>query len=79
VDNELFIEVEFTDTGPGIREEDIPRLFEPFFSTKPEEKGTGLGLSVCHGIVSHLGGHIKVISAVGKGTSFFARFPYFEE
>ena len=79
VDNESFIEVEFTDTGPGIREEDIPRLFEPFFSTKPEEKGTGLGLSVCHGIVSHLGGHIKVISAVGKGTSFFARFPYFEE
>ena len=78
-DNESFIEVEFTDTGPGIREEDIPRLFEPFFSTKPEEKGTGLGLSVCHGIVSHLGGHIKVKSAVGEGTSFIARFPYFED
>ena len=78
-DNEPFIEVEFTDTGPGIRKEDIPRLFEPFFSTKPEDKGTGLGLSVCHGIVSHLGGHIKVKSAIGKGTSFFARFPYFEE
>jgi two-component system NtrC family sensor kinase len=78
-DNESLIEVEFTDTGRGIRDEDIPRLFEPFFSTKPEEKGTGLGLSVSHGIAKHLGGDIKVKSVVGEGTSFFARFPFSKE
>jgi two-component system NtrC family sensor kinase len=77
-DNISFVEVEFTDTGPGIREEDLPRLFEPFFSTKQEEKGSGLGLSVCHGIVSHLGGNIQVSSEEGRGTSFFVRFPYVE-
>ena len=78
-DNESYIEIEFTDTGPGIKKENMPKLFEPFFSTKPEEKGTGLGLSVCNGIVKHLGGHIKVESTVGKGTSFFVRFPYIKE
>jgi two-component system NtrC family sensor kinase len=77
-DNMPFVEVEFTDTGPGIRKEDLPRLFEPFFSTKPEEKGTGLGLSVSHGIVTHLGGNIQVRSEEGRGTSFFVRFPYVE-
>ncbi len=77
--NESYIEIEFTDTGPGIKEENMPKLFEPFFSTKPEEKGTGLGLSVCNGIVKHLGGHIKVESTIGKGTSFFVRFPYIKE
>lgn len=70
-----FVEIEFTDTGCGIKEEDISKLFEPFFTTKPVDKGTGLGLSVSHGIVKHLGGNIKVKSTVGKGTSFFVRLP----
>ena len=73
-----YIEIEFTDEGQGIKEEDMPKLFEPFFTTKPVGKGTGLGLSVSHGIVKHLGGHIKVKSAVGKGTSFFVRLPLTE-
>ncbi len=73
------VEIEFTDEGCGIREEDLPKLFEPFFTTKPVGKGTGLGLSVSHGIVKHLGGSIKVESAVGKGTSFFVRLPLSEE
>jgi two-component system NtrC family sensor kinase len=73
------VEIEFTDEGCGIKDEDLPKLFEPFFTTKPVGKGTGLGLSVSHGIVKHLGGHIKVKSAVGKGTSFFVRLPLSEE
>jgi signal transduction histidine kinase len=56
----------------------MPKLFEPFFTTKPVGKGTGLGLSVSHGIVKHMGGHIKVRSTVDKGTSFFVRLPVSE-
>ncbi|MBI5408955.1 MAG: HAMP domain-containing protein [Nitrospirae bacterium] len=74
-----YVEIEFTDEGCGIKEEDMPKLFEPFFTTKPVGKGTGLGLSVSHGIVKHLGGHIKVKSVVGKGTTFFVRLPLAEE
>jgi two-component system NtrC family sensor kinase len=77
-DNKNFIEIEFTDEGCGISEENMPKLFEPFFTTKPVGKGTGLGLSVSHGIVKHLGGHLKVKSADGKGTSFFVRLPMSE-
>lgn len=77
--NKPFVEIEFTDTGCGIKEEDMPKLFEPFFTTKPAGKGTGLGLSVSHGIVKHLGGDIKVKSTVGKGTSFFVKLPLIEE
>ena len=74
-ENKKFVEIEFTDEGCGIKEEDMSKLFEPFYTTKPVGKGTGLGLSVSHGIAKHLGGHIKVKSAVGKGTSFFVRLP----
>jgi two-component system NtrC family sensor kinase len=79
VNNKPFVEIEFTDTGCGIKEEDMPKLFEPFFTTKPVDKGTGLGLSVSHGIVKHAGGDIKVKSTAGKGTSFFIRLPLLEE
>ena len=75
VDGTDYVEVEFTDTGPGIPEEYMDRLFEPFFTTKPPGKGTGLGLSVSHGIVKKHGGHIRVHSTPGKGTSFFIRLP----
>jgi two-component system NtrC family sensor kinase len=78
-DNTPFVEIEFTDTGSGIKEADLAKLFEPFFTTKPVDKGTGLGLSVSHGIVKHLGGNIKVESTVGKGTSFFVRLPLTEQ
>jgi two-component system NtrC family sensor kinase len=74
-ENKEFVEIEFTDEGCGIKEEDMSKLFEPFYTTKPVGKGTGLGLSVSHGIAKHLGGHIKVKSTVGKGTSFFVRLP----
>ncbi len=66
-------EIEFTDTGVGIGEEDLSKIFDPFYTTK--EKGTGLGLSVVYGIVDRHGGRIDVKSQVGKGTSVIVRLP----
>jgi len=60
----LVIEVE--DSGPGIAPENLPRIFDPFFSTKGLGKGTGLGLSLCHGIIKQHGGEIEVESAPGR-------------
>ncbi len=70
-----FVEIEFTDTGPGIPEEYLGRVFEPFFTTKPVGKGTGLGLAVSYGIIKKHGGNIFVRSEPGKGASFFVRLP----
>jgi two-component system NtrC family sensor kinase len=69
------LEIEFTDTGPGIPEEHIGKIFEPFFTTKPVGKGTGLGLSVSYGIVKRHGGEIIAKSQPGRGASFFVRIP----
>jgi two-component system, NtrC family, sensor histidine kinase HydH len=60
-----FVEVSFRDTGPGIKEEDLPHLFIPFYTTK--ERGTGLGLPICQRIVENHGGAIEVRSAPGEG------------
>jgi PAS domain S-box-containing protein len=67
------ISVAISDTGRGIPEADIPRLFEPFFSTRT--KGTGLGLWVTQDIVRHHGGRIEVTSVEGKGTTFNVVLP----
>jgi CheY-like chemotaxis protein len=68
------IEVRVIDTGPGISGENLPRIFEPFFSTKGE-KGSGLGLSMTYSIVTRHGGDIRVDSAPGQGTTFTIGFP----
>ncbi|WP_306818154.1 sensor histidine kinase [Archangium lipolyticum] len=71
--------VEVSDTGCGISQENLERIFSPFFTTKPVGVGTGLGLSVCHGIVTALGGDISVESELGRGSTFRVSLPVYEE
>ncbi len=63
------------DNGEGISPDNISRIFDPFFSTKPEEIGTGLGLSMVYGIIKQSGGNILVNSCIGEGTSFMIYLP----
>jgi len=67
--------IEISDTGIGIPEEILPRIFEQFFTTKEEGKGTGLGLSLAYRIVENHGGNIMAKSKQGQGTSFFIEIP----
>ncbi|MBM3907324.1 MAG: HAMP domain-containing protein [Gemmatimonadetes bacterium] len=69
-----FIEIRVRDTGSGIAHEEIPRIFEPFYSTKGQ-KGNGLGLAVIWGIIDNHNGSISVESEVGVGTTFIIRIP----
>jgi two-component system NtrC family sensor kinase len=71
-DNTVHIRV--ADTGVGIREEDLQRIFEPYFTTK-EDRGTGLGLAICQRIISQHGGRISVSSKLGEGTVFVLHLP----
>jgi signal transduction histidine kinase len=72
--NDEFVEVRVQDDGCGIPKSQIPKLFEPFATTKGQ-KGTGLGLAVTWGIVDNHNGTISVESEVGAGTSFIIRIP----
>lgn len=72
-ENSDFVEIEFTDNGCGISEEDKRKIFDPFFTTK--NSGTGLGLSISYGIIERHGGTINVDSNVGKGTVFTIHLP----
>jgi len=67
--------VEIRDTGCGIAPQDLGRIFEPFYTTKPAGVGTGLGLSICQGIVAGLGGEVQVESEPGKGSVFRVILP----
>ena len=66
-------EVAFSDTGVGIADEDMGKIFDPLFTTKT--KGTGLGLAICEEIVSKHGGTISVVSKIGQGATFTVRLP----
>ena len=69
------VKVEITDTGMGIPEENLNKIFDSFFTTKDEIKGVGLGLSVCYGFIKDHGGDIDVQSQVGAGTTFVITLP----
>ena len=69
------MEITISDTGCGIPEENLGRLFTPFFTTKADKKGTGLGLSIVYGIVKMHRGQISVESQVGQGTAFIVSLP----
>ncbi|MBI3948313.1 MAG: hypothetical protein HY321_20525 [Armatimonadetes bacterium] len=67
--------VEVADTGVGIKAADLPRVVEPFFTTKPEGKGTGLGLSICRRIVEEHRGRMEIESQPGQGTTVRVTLP----
>ena len=69
------IKVEVSDSGIGIAEENMGKIFDSFFTTKDEIKGVGLGLSVCYGFIKDHGGDIQVNSQVGNGTTFTVSLP----
>ncbi|QXD16383.1 PAS domain-containing protein [Rhodocaloribacter litoris] len=71
--------VRITDNGTGIPPEHLPKLFTPFFTTKPVGKGTGLGLSISYGIIQQHHGRIEVESTVGEGTTFTIYLPVSQE
>ena len=73
--DDAHIIIEITDNGAGIAPEDIPHIFEPFFSTKDKASGIGLGLAIVHGIVQNHNGKIQVDSELGKGTTISIQLP----
>ena len=70
-----YVVLEVSDTGCGIPPEALPRLFEPFFTTRPDKGGTGLGLATVQGIIAQSGGQIAVESRPGAGTRFRIHLP----
>ncbi len=69
------IRIKIADTGTGIKKADLEKIFEAFFSSKPEGKGTGMGLSLCRTLIQNHGGTIDVDSEWGKGTTFIIDLP----
>ncbi len=74
-----FCRVAISDTGCGIRKDQLPHIFEPFYTTKEVGRGVGLGLAISYGIVRQHGGDIEVQSQTGVGTTFRVMLPAVEE
>ena len=72
-DDDGFVFVSVRDTGPGISAGDLPKIFDPFYSTR--DAGTGLGLTIVHRIIDQHGGRIEVESGAGEGTTFTVVLP----
>ena len=69
------ITLEFSDTGHGIKEENLKKITEPFFSTKDPGQGTGLGLSITYAIIHEHGGSLSYNSKWGEGTTAIVKLP----
>ena len=67
--------ISVADTGSGIDPAVLPRIFEPYFTTKDKSRGTGMGLAMVHGIIGGYGGKVEVQSEVGVGTTFYIYLP----
>ncbi|WP_162096666.1 hybrid sensor histidine kinase/response regulator [Desulfotalea psychrophila] len=76
---EEWLEIIVADTGCGIEDVLLERIFEPYFTTREKEQGTGMGLAVVHGLVHSYGGRLRVESEIGCGTSFHVSFPVSEK
>jgi PAS domain S-box-containing protein len=70
-----YVRIDFRDTGTGMKQDIVKRIFEPFITTKPVGEGTGLGLSVVHGLIKNIKGEILVESKPGKGSTFSVLLP----
>jgi PAS domain S-box-containing protein len=75
VNGKQTVVIEFSDTGTGVQPGDLPKLWEPFFTTKPEGKGTGLGLAICRRTVEEHRGTIELQTGPGKGTTVRITLP----
>lgn len=78
LDRGKYVKFSVSDTGTGITEENISKIFDPYFSTKQKDTGSGLGLYVSYGIIKAHKGHIDVTSRKGMGTTFEVYLPVFE-
>jgi len=76
---ERYVEIKVSDTGVGIKPEDLEKIFDPFYTTKPVGRGSGLGLSIVYGIVKKHGGYVEVKSELNVGTTFIVYLPILHE
>jgi signal transduction histidine kinase len=70
-----YVRLSVCDTGPGIPEDVLPNVFEPFFTTRKHNGGTGMGLAIVHGIVKAGGGQIRITRPAGKGVCVEVLWP----
>jgi PAS domain S-box-containing protein len=74
-----FIVLQVSDTGHGMHQKTIERIFDPYYTSKEVGKGTGLGLAVIHGVVKNYHGFIRIESELGKGTTFYVHIPVLQK